>query len=152
MDEKTLAVNSNTGEITQIENEDYIADLSSGTTSFCSLIAKTDTDRAILFKAMNNPEHRLSDFINKTIRVKDIFCEVVTCHNRETGEATKCPRIVLIDNNGKGYQCVSLGIFSAVKKLFQIFGNPTWDKPIPLTVVQVTKGERKMLTLDIVTK
>lgn len=64
---------------------------------------------------MNNPEHRLSEYINKTILAKDLFCEVVDCVNQETGEITPCPRIVIIDKNGEGYQAVSLGVYAQLK-------------------------------------
>jgi hypothetical protein len=83
------------------------------------------------------------------INAKDVFCEVVTCKNPETGESNECPRIVIIDDKGVGYQAVSLGVFSALKKVFQVFGVPTWKKPIALKVVQVTKGQNKILTFDI---
>jgi hypothetical protein len=57
---------------------------------------------------------------------------------------------VIIDDHGVGYACVSIGVYSAIKKLFQVYGEPeTWKNPITLKVKQVTKGERKMLTLDI---
>ena len=84
-----------------------------------------------------------------TIMAKDLFVEVVNCTNEETGEVTACPRIVIVDDKKVSYQAVSLGIYSALKKVIQIFGVPSWEKPIPLEVKQVTKGTRKMLTLNI---
>lgn len=124
-------------------------DMTSRQLSFSSLKAETDEEKASLFNAINNPEKRLSDCINMKIRAKDLFIEVVNCTNEETGEITACPRIVIIDDKGVSYQAVSLGIYSALKKVIQIFGAPTWDKPIVLEVKQVTKGTRKMLTLNI---
>lgn len=135
------------------ENERFIADLTAArVTSFCSLVAKTDKEKALLFKAMNNPEKRLGDCINMTIHAKDLFCEVVTCINKETGDEKECPRIVIIDANGVGYQAVSLGVYGAMKKIIQVYGAPTWDKPLPLIVKQITKGDRKLLTFDVEVK
>lgn len=128
---------------------DISVDMTSRQLSFSSLKAETDDEKASLFNAINNPEKRLSDCINMKIRAKDLFIEVVNCTNEETGEITACPRIVIIDDKGVSYQAVSLGIYSALKKVIQIFGAPTWDKPIVLEVKQVTKGTRKMLTLNI---
>lgn len=119
-------------------------------TMFCSMKATTQEERAILFKAMNNPEFRISDCINMVIEVKDVYCEVVTCTEQSTGEQTKCPRIVLIDKDGKGYQAVSLGIFSALKKVMAVFGQPSWETPIPLKIVQIKKGTKSLLTFDVV--
>lgn len=131
------------------ENENFIAELSTRSTSFCSLSAETPEEKAKLFRVMNNPEKRLGDCINMTIYVKDLFCEVVKCKNQETGETTTCPRIVVVDKDGVGYQAVSLGVFSAFKKLIAIFGPPTWESPLPIKVMQTTKGARKLLTFDV---
>lgn len=134
------------------EDERFIMDLTAERkTQFCSMIPKNEDEEIVLFNAMNNPEKRIGDCINMTINVKHVFCEVVTCENRETGETNMCPRIVLIDTDGVGYQAVSLGVFSALKKIFAIKGSPTtWKKPVKLQVVQITKGERKLLTFNMV--
>lgn len=128
---------------------DISVDMTSAQLSFSSLSATTDEEKANLFNAINNPEKRLADCINMKINAKDLYIEVVNCTNEETGEITACPRIVIIDDEGVAYQAVSLGIYSALKKVIQIFGAPTWSKPIALEVKQVTKGTRKMLTLNI---
>ena len=134
------------------EDERFIMDLTAERkTQFCSMIPKNEDEEIVLFNAMNNPEKRIGDCINMTINVKHVFCEVVTCVNRETGETNMCPRIVLIDTDGVGYQAVSLGVFSALKKIIAIKGNPTaWKKPVKLQVVQITKGDRKLLTFNMV--
>lgn len=134
------------------DNEKMIAELNSErNVQYCSLKPKTEDDEILLFNVMNNPKYRLKDFINKTITVKDVFCEIVQCVNKETGEVNSAPRIVLIDEKGDGYQCVSLGIFSAIKKIFNVKGEPSmWEKPIHLEVKQITKGVNSMLTLNMV--
>lgn len=133
------------------EDERFIMDLTAERkVQYCSMVPKNEDEEIILFNAMNNPEKRIGDCINMTIEVKHVFCEVVTCINRETGEGNLCPRIVLIDKDGTGYQAVSLGIFSALKKIFSIKGDPkTWKKPVKLMVSQVTKGDRKLLTFNM---
>ena len=131
---------------------DISVDMTSAQTQFCSMKVETDEERGHLFNAINNPEKRLADCINTVIEAKDLYIEVVNCTNEETGEVTSCPRIVIIDKNNVGYQAVSLGIYSALKKAIQIFGVPTWETPIKLEVKQVTKGNRKMLTLNVKTK
>jgi hypothetical protein len=133
------------------ENSKFVADLQGNSvTMFCSFKPSTPKQKAQLFKAMNNPDKRIADCINMEINVKDVFCETVNCTNRETGELQECPRIVLIDDKGVGYQCVSLGMFSALKKVMAVFGTPTWETPVKLKIVQITKGERKLLTFDVI--
>lgn len=148
----TTPAEKNTALMVMEEDERFIMDLTSERkTQFCSMVPKNEDEEIILFNAMNNPEKRIGDCINMTIDVKHVFCEVVTCVNRETNEASFCPRIVLIDTDGIGYQAVSLGVYSALKKIFAIKGVPTtWKKPVKLQVVQITKGDRKMLTFNMV--
>lgn len=129
---------------------DISLDMTTAKTSFCSMVPASDAEKAAMYNAMNNPDERLSECINKVIEAKDLFIEVVNCTNTETGEVTACPRIVIIDKNGKSYQCVSIGIYSALKKVIQIYGAPTWEKPVKMEVKQITKGARKMLTLNVV--
>jgi hypothetical protein len=147
-EENTTAV----AQVTMDGDEKFIMDLTSERkVQFCSMTPKNEDEEIILYNAMNAPEKRIGDCINMTIEVNHIYCEVVTCVNRESGEESVCPRIVLIDKDGVGYQAVSMGIYSAVKKLMTIKGNPAnWKKPVKLKVTQVTKGDRKLLTLNMV--
>lgn len=137
-------------EIGFLEEVNFVAQLNdTTTTSFCSITPKNEAEKAELFNNINSPEFRLSDCINTTIHVTDLFAENVTCTNPDTGETKLCPRIVLIDANGKGYQCVSLGIWGALKKIIMMYGAPHWDKPIPIHIKQITKGTNKLLSLVI---
>lgn len=147
-----IAVREATQSMVMAEDERFIADLTAERkTQFCSMIPKNESEEMILFNAMNNPEKRIGDCINEVIEVKHVFCESVNCVNRDTGEVSICPRIVLIDDKGVGYQAVSLGVYSALKKVFAIKGSPeTWKKTIKLKVMQITKGERKLLTFNMV--
>lgn len=133
--------------------KDFIGELTSREAVFCSMEPETEEDKRKLFNAMNNPEKRLADEINMTIRAKDLFCEVVTCQNvdESTGEVREAtlPRIVIIDDKGVGHQCVSIGVYSAMRKIISMFGPPTWEKPLPIKVKQITKGKKQMLTLEM---
>ena len=133
--------------------KNYVQDLQHTENSmYTSMRAETDEEKAKLFNAMNNPDHRISDMIGKTIIVKDLFVEEVEMANEETGEVVKAPRIVVIDTKGESYQAVSVGVMSAFKKLFQLFGPPTWEKGIKLEVKQLKKGKNNILTFAIPTK
>lgn len=105
---------------------------------YCSFNPTTQEQKAALFKAMNNPEKRLSDMINMVIEAKDLYMELVTIVDQNSGELIKAPRIVIIDNKGIGYQCVSKGVFGSIKKLISLYGEPTWKVPIKLKIKQVT--------------
>lgn len=117
--------------------------------AYTSLGNESREEKSLLYKAMSNPDERLSDHINQTIMVKDVYMEMVDMVNEETGEVVTSPRIVLIDENNVSFQCVSFGVFNALKRIFQVFGEPTWNEPIKMKVIQVQKKEKKMLSLDV---
>lgn len=151
MNSNEIAI-ANRGNLNRFEDEGFnvVVDMTSAQTQFCSLTASTREEKAALYNAMNNPDKRLADCINMKIEAQDLYIEVVNCTNEETGEVNACPRIVIIDKDGVSYQAVSIGIYSALKKVIQVFGAPTWTDPVVLEVKQITKGNKKMLTLNVV--
>lgn len=127
-----------------------IADLTNAQMTYCSLDASDLKAKQTLYNATNSTQERIGDHINEVITVKHIYVEAVQCTDTETGELKWCPRIVLINEKGIGYQAVSTGVYTSIKKLIQIFGEPqTWEAPIKLKVKQLTRGEFKILTLEI---
>lgn len=130
---------------------DIATDIVSRSTSYCSFEAKTAEGKAMLYKAMNSPDIKLSSMINKRFKIKDIFAEVIVIKDEETGEGTACPRIVLIDDKGVSYQSVATTVYSSVKKIMQVFGTPdTWEKPLEFEVIQIDKGNKRMFSLNYV--
>lgn len=117
--------------------------------SYYSIVPETREEKVMVYNAINNPDARLSDQINKTIKVKDVLIEVIELVSEETGELNKVPRIVVLDDKGKSYQAVSVGIFSALKRIINLFGEPTWEEPVVMEVKQITSKDRKMLTLEL---
>lgn len=122
--------------------------------AYSSLKATTQEEKIKLYNAQNNPDESLADKINMSIEMKDIYVEQVKMISEDTGEEMDLPRIVLIDKEGKSYQCVSMGIFQCLAKLFNLFGTPdTWKKPLTVMVKQVkTRKGFTALTLELPTK
>lgn len=115
----------------------------------CSIDAVDPETKAIVFNAANNPDHKVKDYVNKTINVKDIYAEIIEIVSEETGEVIKVPRIVLIDADGLSFECVSVGMYSAIRKLVAIYGAPTWEPPLTVTVKQKSVGKGSMYTLQM---
>lgn len=134
------------------DNDNLIVDLTSRTVSYCSFVPTTQREKAQLYNATNNTSKRVKDLVNTEIKLRNVYVEVVNCTDSITGEVIKCPRIVLIDDENTGYVCVSVGIFSALKKLFTIFGEPsTWEEPVKIRFRQVsTSNNKSVLTFDTV--
>ena len=149
MDEANL----NTRDELAVVSRSYVSELQGGEMAFyTSMKPDTAEGKADLVNAMNNPDMRVSDMIGKVIRAKDVFAEEVELVNDETGEVVKATRIVITDTENISYQAVSVGIMSALKKLFMLYGPPTWEDGIPLEVKQIKKGKNNILTFDIKTK
>lgn len=137
-------------EVQAIEKVNLSTELSENATSvYCSVQGGDRKTKALVYNASNNPEHKVADFINKTINVKDVLVELIQVENEETGELEEAPRVVLIDEKGEAYQAVSAGMFSAIKKAIQIFGQPTWDEPLPMLIKQVSVKRGSMLTAEV---
>lgn len=135
-------------EIMKIEIGTMLAEATGAT--FCSV--KADGDRATaakVFNAMNNPEFRVADFINKEIPVQDVLIEMVEFPDDETGEVDRVPRVVLMTPDGKAYQATSLGMFNVVKNAFHIFGEAPWEPALTFVIKQRPVKNGSMLTADI---
>ena len=134
------------------DNEMNIFEQGNQKPAYCSIVAESFEDKAKIFNAMSSPDERLRNHINEVIKIRDVYCEIVESTNKYTGETSEAPRVVLIDTEGKSYQCVSTGIFNSLKRLFTVFGMPTWEKGVPCKVKQVSNGERQILTLVVANK
>ena len=121
------------------------------TQSMCSFTVETVEDKKKLFKVATAPDHNVAEYIGKSIKIKDVYAEVVHMTNQETGEITDGIRMVIIDDKGESYQCVSSGMWNAFTRMRAIFGNPTYDPAIPIEIKQIDKGvNKKILSFDIV--
>ena len=131
-------------------NNTVLTDLNN-TESYCSIKGDTREALVAMYNAINSPDHKLSDFVGKKLNIKDISIERVESMNDETGDMVANARVVLIDDNGESYTCVSSGIYSAIKKLVAVFGEPTWEPALPVEIQNLsTKKGRKTMTLKAI--
>lgn len=131
-------------------NNTVLTDLNNAE-SYCSIKGDSREALVAMYNAINSPDHKLSDFVGKKLNIKDISIERVENMNEETGEMAANARVVLIDENGESYTCVSSGIYSAIKKLVSVFGEPTWEPALPVEVQNLsTKKGRKTMTLKAI--
>lgn len=147
-----LTVNNNAGLMEVSASEQY-----------CSFAPSTQEEKIRLFNAVMNPDERIKDHVNETITIKDFIVEIVTLDKKdesgktmvddETGEVIQqaAPRIIILDDKGKSYTATSIGMFSALKRIVGIFGEPsTWEKPVKVKIKMLSRGTRNMLNLEMV--
>lgn len=121
-------------------------------TSICSIkpepgnkeVAKT------VYNAMNNPTHKLGDFVNKKIVVQNYLIEIAEIADEDTGVLATVPRTVLISPDGTSYVATSKGIFNSVRNAVNALGNAPWGDGVEFEVKQQKVGRGNMLTLAMV--
>ena len=138
---------------TNTKKTEILEGINTATSSiYCSFIAESNNDKAKLYNAINSPEVRIADHIGKEIVMRDVIIEPVEIVDEKTGEVRITPRVTLIDVNGHTYTATSYGIYNSLKRIFGLYGSPTWEDGIPVRVRQITNGANRIFTLDIVTK
>lgn len=112
-------------------------DLNTGSSAYCTMQAVDNRSRVTLYNACSSPE-KLSSMINKRIKLMHVYVEIIQVKSEMSGEMVNAPRIILIDDHGKGYQAVSTGIYNSVKRIFALFGNPAdWDAPHEIEIKHI---------------
>ena len=91
---------------------------------FYSMVAETKEQKIALYNAINTPDARIGDAINMTIAIKDLLVEIIELPEKineiPTGRLIKVPRTIIVDDAGKTYQCVSVGVFSSLKRIINL--------------------------------
>lgn len=127
--------------------------------TYMSFNATTQEEKIKLYNAINVPDYKLSDFINKSISVRDVIIMGVEI-NREVNpfdknefdsvdDKRKANRVILIDMDGKSYAATSDGISNAVRTLMNVFGSLHFEDGLNVTVKQVNVKRGSLLTLSL---
>lgn len=109
-------------------------------------------DQAVVFyNAVTNPTGKLKEHINETLNLVHVSIEPVEVKREdEDGTLVIAPRVVLVTDDGESYSCVSVGVYSALKRIFSLFGTPdAWTKPLLVKpILQATK-KGQVLSLQL---
>lgn len=144
-------VNITTGEIVVASDRNIGTEISSiGTENagFYTSIKGTDMDaRLEVATAMSNAVS-LSEHLKKPLNIVNIIIQEVALTNEETGKTDLAPRTTLIDADGTAYSATSMGIFSSVKQLLAVVGEPEhWSKPVALWATEEGVKPKRYMTL-----
>lgn len=115
---------------------------------FVSFRAEDMKSKVRLFNAMNQPKYKVSDMINKKIKLKDVILMNVTMEG-EDGEQDTGIRSVLIDADGNAYNATSNGIFSSLTNLYMIFGTLHFEDPLEILISQIPTKRGSTLSITL---
>lgn len=118
------------------------------TNQFVSFRAEDMKSKVRLFNAMNQPKYKVSDMINKKIKLKDVILMNVTMEG-EDGEQDTGIRSVLIDADGNAYNATSNGIFSSLTNLYMIFGTLHFEEPLEIMISQIPTKRGSTLSITL---
>lgn len=118
------------------------------TNQFVSFRAEDMQSKVRLFNAMNQPKYKVSDMINKKIKLKDVILMNVTMEG-EDGEQDTGIRSVLIDADGNAYNATSNGIFSSLTNLYMIFGTLHFEDPLEIMISQIPTKRGSTLSITL---
>ena len=124
-----------------------IANITNSENMMVSFQAETVEDKKALYNAINSPDFRIADMINKPINIRDALIMTVALSDDDTGEVREMPRSILIDTEGKTYTAVSSGIASSLRNIFSVFGTLHFDDGLEMTVKQVQTKKGSTLNL-----
>lgn len=122
-----------------------------GNRTFCSKVVQKEEDKKELFNALETCDALLNDCVGQEINIKDVYCEEREVIDENTGETKKKYRTIIFDVSGQTYATGSYGIFNIMRKLFTIYGMPTWENGVKVKVAKRPIGNGKStLTLTLV--
>lgn len=117
--------------------------------NLCAFDAETLEDKKVLYNAINSPDYRVADMINKPINIRYAMTMPVTIVDDETGEMKELQRSIIIDTNGKSYSAVSAGIASSIRNVYSIFGTLNFPDGIQVVVKQSKTKRGSTLSLTM---
>lgn len=117
--------------------------------SMTTMECNTREEKKLFYNAVQNPTAKVSDFINKTLTIADVYMEQAE-YNDDQGTTTGI-KTVIITPEGQGILANSMGIAKALYGIFDIFGMPSeWDEPMTVEVKQVETPKGRYFKLEVV--
>lgn len=118
-----------------------------------SMKPTTDKQRALLYNAKNGAAKPFDSLIGQEVVVSDVSLALLERESAADGEMRQVLRTMLFTPTGEAYAGESLGVGRCLAELMRSFGEPTWDPPLRLRLVQIALPEsRRMFRLEFVAK
>lgn len=116
---------------------------------FMSFKPETTEDKVALYNALNSPDFKVSDMINKNIKIRDAVLRQVDMVDEDTGEVQSAVRSIIIDTDGKTYSATSTGVYNSLRNINAVFGTLHFDDGLKVVVQQIQTKKGSTLSLAI---
>jgi len=121
--EISTEVEAVSGAYVSVEHD--IATMNEGAIALYSSIDMTDFDGALeVAEALGNSTP-LEQFYGQEFDLANVVVQKVSIPNVKTGEVNDAPRVTLIAADGRIFHATSVGVFSSVRNLFGMIGEPS---------------------------
>lgn len=112
-----------------------IQGLKSGNANVFHTFTGADFATKIKVVKATNDAAAVSDNIGVLINLANVVVQEIELADDKTGELQANTRIILVDEDGSAFTCVSIGVFRALENIFGIVGYPNeWNGPLPIVV------------------
>lgn len=146
--------NEETNALVVAENNLTVTDKINESIKRCTLDLNNEDNAVSLYNVLTgDADALLNDMIDQTIVMTGAFMDkhpapVVDEGTGEVIGTTSKYRIIIFDEEGKTYATGSYGIYNALSMIFDIFGEPSEEKPIKVKVSKkATANGHSTLTL-----
>mgnify|MGYP001471862270 FL=1 len=116
---------------------------------FVSFDSVAPDDKIKLYNAINAPETRIADMVNKPICLTDVIMVKCKINDRVRSAERDAIRVILIDDNGETYAATSSGITNSVRNIFNIFGTLHFPEGLKVTIEQIKTSNGNTLTMKL---
>lgn len=135
-----------------MDNNSQLATIDNSRKVYCSIQAKTETEKMQLFNALQKCDYRLNDEVGKVIDIKNVYIQEYEKVDSNTGEPRKAHRTIIFDAEGKSHVTASNYLYVTLDQMLKVFGTPdTWVEPRKVRVTKkVVNNNREALSLELV--
>jgi hypothetical protein len=102
-----------------------------------TLDATSDQGKALVMKAMGEPDVKADKVIGHTFLCAHVLAHGVEMEDAASGELREAVRSVLIGPEGRTLAFVSAGALKSLRLLIMLYGRGPWEPALPVKVNQV---------------
>lgn len=153
-------VNTQTGEVTVydgVKGDGLRAELTSlnegGSISgfYSTMAGNTPKERMAVAVALSGSEPIAESIVGKVVFIKHVIIQAADMTDETTKQPVVVPRVILIDDEGKGYHGISAPLYRDVTNLLGTVGEPdAWEgDAVAVRVTKEGSGSRRYFTLAV---